>query len=281
MGCKPIALPLRWFESNPAHGTASLSLAHFPGSLRSRCEFGRLRQGSVACAAPHRSARRRSRASSRRDGFASRAQRVHCSHIIFCMSTTSSQRLNLRPTSCSRPTCSKPQAACRAIEASWPPTMRADHRVEAVVAGQLDEVRRAGAGRRPDPAGRAARRPSPRRSWSTRAGGDTASATRTPRPRPRRRPRRWPDGRPSARRSRPAARPASGAGDRTSPSTRAPRRCRSRAARRRHAARRGGSGRWRASTRPRRYATRSGNRACSAKLVGLRPLSSVGRALPW
>ena len=44
---------------------------------------------------------------------------------IRCMSTTSSQRPNLRPTSRSQPISSKPHLRCRAIDASWPPTIRA------------------------------------------------------------------------------------------------------------------------------------------------------------
>ena len=44
---------------------------------------------------------------------------------IRCMSTTSSQRPNLRPTSRSQPISSKPHLRCSAIDASWPPTIRA------------------------------------------------------------------------------------------------------------------------------------------------------------
>ena len=41
------------------------------------------------------------------------------------MRTTSSQRPNLRPTSRSPPISSKPHLRCSAIDASWPPTIRA------------------------------------------------------------------------------------------------------------------------------------------------------------
>ena len=46
-------------------------------------------------------------------------------HRMRCISTTSSHCLNLRPTSRSTPTCSKPHRAWRAMLVSWPPTIRA------------------------------------------------------------------------------------------------------------------------------------------------------------
>ena len=58
---------------------------------------------------------------------------------ISCMTATSSQRLNLRPTSRSMPTSSKPQLACSARDASPLASMRADHRVEARLAGDVDQ----------------------------------------------------------------------------------------------------------------------------------------------
>ena len=57
-----------------------------------------------------------------------------------CISTTSSHRPNLRPTSRSTPTSSKPQARCRAIDASWPPDDPGHHGVKAVGAGQPDQL---------------------------------------------------------------------------------------------------------------------------------------------
>ncbi len=42
-----------------------------------------------------------------------------------CMTTTSSQVPNLRPTSRSVPTTVNPTASCSRIDASWPPAMRA------------------------------------------------------------------------------------------------------------------------------------------------------------
>ena len=46
-------------------------------------------------------------------------------HSIRCIRTTSSHRPNLRPTSRSQPISSKPHLRCSAIDASWPPTIRA------------------------------------------------------------------------------------------------------------------------------------------------------------
>lgn len=55
----------------------------------------------------------------RPEGFRAEAQ------SIFCMTAVLSHRLNLRPTSFSTPTSSKPHATCRALEASELASMRA------------------------------------------------------------------------------------------------------------------------------------------------------------
>ena len=56
------------------------------------------------------------------------------------MSTTSSHSPNLRPTSRSTPIVLEAARRWSLIDASWPPTMRPIDRVEAVVAGQVDEL---------------------------------------------------------------------------------------------------------------------------------------------
>ena len=70
---------------------------------------------------------------------------------IVCISTTSSQRPNLRPTSRSEPTSSKPHAAVQRDRRLVAADDARDHRVEAVVGGRASEVARAAARRCPRP----------------------------------------------------------------------------------------------------------------------------------
>ena len=97
-----------------------------------------------------------------------------------CISTTSSQRPNLRPTSRSTPTSWKPHARWSPIDASCPPRSGHDG-VKAVGGGHRRQL-----GRRPRPTPRplavAPRRPNPRR-WCDRPGrgryGDSEPNPRT------------------------------------------------------------------------------------------------------
>ena len=61
-------------------------------------------------------------------------------HSRRCITTTSSQRPNFRPTSRSVPTTSKPWARCRAIDASWPADDAGEHGVEAVRHGHRQQL---------------------------------------------------------------------------------------------------------------------------------------------
>ena len=56
------------------------------------------------------------------------------------MSTTSSQRPNLRPTSRSVPMISKPSDSCRRTEDSWPADDPGEHGVEAVGPAHVDQL---------------------------------------------------------------------------------------------------------------------------------------------
>ena len=58
-----------------------------------------------------------------------------------CMTTTSSHRPSLRPTSRSVPTISKPQRRCSEIDGVVPADDPGDHRVVAVLLCQSDELR--------------------------------------------------------------------------------------------------------------------------------------------
>ena len=96
------------------------------------------------------------------------------------MTATSSQRLNLRPTSRSTPTRSKPQAACRARDAVAAGLDAGDHGVEAAGLGGVEHGEQEG---RPMPAAvpvAVARRRSPRRWCGRRPAPCTATATRSP-----------------------------------------------------------------------------------------------------
>jgi hypothetical protein len=151
MGCKPIALSLRWFESNPAHWLARRASQYFFVAFAARRDTrladaqdsGELAPLAAPCLGnatlAATGAARRVRRELTGVGAASHRERSEplskpatkkknttppYPHNILCIRTTSSQRLNLRPTSRSRPTGWKPQAVCRAIEAAWSPTMR-------------------------------------------------------------------------------------------------------------------------------------------------------------
>ena len=88
--------------------------------LREMARTGALVLGAHFPTAPGGPGRgRRRRLAVRRRSSSRRGQSIRC------ISTTSSQRPNLRPTSRSQPISSKPHLRCSAIDASWPPTIRA------------------------------------------------------------------------------------------------------------------------------------------------------------
>ena len=159
---------------------------------------------------------------------ATRGRRVTHAQSRRCITATSSQRLNLRPTSRSMPTSSKPQRAWRARDAVARCLDAGHHGVEARRPGDLDQARSSSAVPMPSPPRvavdvdrvldrRAVRRPAP----------CTATARRTrPRCRRRRR-RRWPRRRRTGRPARPPGRRASGGRGRTCSSPSSPRGCRS------------------------------------------------------
>ena len=95
------------------------------------------------------------------------------------MRATSSQRLNLRPTSRSMPTSSKPHERWRAIEASLDASIRANTAWKPDCRRPRRAARSAAACRCPGRCGRGGRRPSPRRWCGTRRAPCTATASRS------------------------------------------------------------------------------------------------------
>jgi hypothetical protein len=114
---------------------------------------------------------------------------------ISCMTATSSQRLNFRPTSRSTPTNSNPHAAC--MERCRPGRLDARHdRVETGVGGDADHVLHQRAADSHDADAHVTRRPSPPPSCGTQRAPCTATTMRSRRPRRRStppRPRRHPN----------------------------------------------------------------------------------------
>ena len=103
------------------------------------------------------------------------------------MRATSSQRLNLRPTSRSMPTSSKPQRWCSARDAVTGRLDAGEDEVEPAALGDVEQLgEQQGADARAAD-GRAGRRSSPRRSCGRRPVPCRATARRSRRPRRRRR----------------------------------------------------------------------------------------------